>query len=727
MGCNALRRNRYGEHPFTRNMATILDRRGTAAGPPPTGRRPRHHAPIGIGLGILAWLIGVLVLGWAVLFVTKGRFLKHTVENLASSAMHREVRVAGDFQLYFDIVNIRFVADGLTVANPSYASRPFFLSARHLEARVSTIRLIFGQRHLRWLNLDGAAVDAEWDKAHRHNSWTFGDPSKPGKPFQMPVIERATVTGTSVRFRDPQMQLSVDQTIDTVRSTGTRIADSIGFHGTGTLRGNAMTDSGVLLTPNSTVTFGRTNLRLTVDSRSTHIEATGTLPAATQLDGAEFDFMVRGPDARQLFDMINVAIPDTRAYRFTSHLKKDGEAWRFWNLKGRFGDSDLAGDMTILMPGGRLKLVAGLHSQKVDIVDIGPFIGYDPNVLATKGATAAATTQTGKIDHPRILPDAPLRSDAIKLFDARVDYVVKTIRAPHLPVSNVHFTLDLDHSLLALSPMTMDVAGTGHLAADIGLNARGPQVVTDYDIRLSPTSLGTLTKGFGLSDAGTTGTIKARIKMKGTGDSLRQSLATANGRIAIGLPHGTFITSYAQLSEFDIGVFLQKMFQGKLKQPITINCGLIAFTVTDGVARTDPVLIDTDKNVMTANGGFSFKDESLNLEFRSRGKKFSAFSGQSPVGIGGYFAAPKLHIISGQLVARVGAAVALGVVATPIAPVLAFIDFGRTPDTACGPVLAGATAAAQHTEKGGHVKGLGDKADNKEKAAEPKKKFLGIF
>ncbi|MDH7640107.1 AsmA family protein [Sphingomonas oryzagri] len=695
--------------------------------PPPAGpRRMRWSAPIGIGLSIIAIFIGLIVLAWAILFITKGRFLKARFENIASSLSERQVKVAGDFQLYFDPINVKFVADGLSVSNPSWASKPNFLTAGHIDTRISTIRLIFGAKHARWLNLDGAAVDVEWDKSHTHNTWTFGDPDKKGEPFKMPTIERATVTGATVRYRDPQMQLYTDQSIDTVQSTGTRIDNAIRFHGSGTLRGHAVTNSGALLSPNETVAMGRTRFQLTVDGARTHAEATGTLPAATQIDGADMDFTVSGPNARELFDLINVAIPDTRTYRFSSHLRKDGGAWRFWNLRGHFGDSDLAGDMTILMPNGRLKLVAGLHSQKVDIIDIGPFIGYDPHALATKGATAAATTQ-GKADHPRILPDAPLRSEAIKLFDARVDYAVKTIRAPHLPVSNVHATLDLDHNLMKISPLTMDIVGAGKLAADIALNARVPAVVTDYDIRLSPTPLGALMKGFGLKDAGTTGTIKARIKMTGTGDSVRKSLATSNGRIAISLPAGTFWTSYAQLAEFDVGVFVQKLLQDKLKKPIHINCGLIAFTVKDGIAAADPILIDTDKNLMAARGGFSFRDESMNLQFRADAKKFSAFSGQSPVGIGGYFAAPRIRIISPQLLARGGAAVALGIL-TPPAAILAFIDPGDAKSAACGPVLAGDTAAQQHSTKGKPLKLLGTKNDNKAEAAKPKdKKFLGIF
>ncbi|MDB5686860.1 MAG: AsmA family protein, partial [Rhizorhabdus sp.] len=198
------------------------------------------------------------------------------------------------------------------------------------------------------------------------------------------------------------------------------------------------------------------------------------------------------------------------------------------------------------------------------------------------------------------------------------------------------------------------------------------------------------------------------------------TLASSNGRIAIILPRGTFWTQYIQLAEFDIGLFLQKLLQDQLKKPIEVNCGLIAFTVRDGIAAADPVLIDTDKNVMTAKGGFSFKDESLDFAFRADGKKFSLFSGQSPVGIKGYFAAPRLSLISPQLITRSAVGVGLGLVASPLAAVLAFVDVGDAKSAACGPVLAGANASAQRTKKGELRKDVGKVRENRAQAGDRK-------
>jgi uncharacterized protein involved in outer membrane biogenesis len=705
--------------------------RATAPAPDSRIRRDPASTAIAVVVAILSAIVGLILLAWLVLFITKGRFLKPTFEKYASRSAGRPVRVAGDFQLYFAPIDLKFLAEGLTVANPAWAKRKNFFEAKLIDTRIATFRSLFGPKYrINWLGLADGRIDTEWDEKGVRNTWTFGDPNAKGKPFDMPEIMRAAVTGTTLRYRDPPLQFLTDVKFDTVRAQNTSVDNNIRFTGDGTLRAKPFTMNGSLLSANEVLAGGGNKFELHARAvADTRLDISGTLPGATQIEGADLTMFVRGRNMRNLFDFLGVAVPDTRAYRLRSHLTKAGEEWRFTRMTGGFGDSDVAGRMVISMPApeNRLKIVANLTSQKVDIVDLGPFIGYEPTALAAKGATAAVAQGGGT---PRILPDAPLRAESIRNFDAHVDYKVEDIRQPFVPVSNIQMVFDLDHSLMKLSPLTMDVADSGHLSSDISINARLPAVVTDYDIRLSPTPLNKLFRNSGVFNSGTTGTIKARVQMKGTGDTVRESLATSNGRIAVILPKGTFWTQYIQLAEFDVGLFLQKLLQDQLKKPIEVNCGLIAFTVKDGIAAADPILIDTDKNVMTAKGGFSFRDESLNLAFRADGKKFSLFSGQSPVGINGYFAAPSYQIVTPQLLARGGAGVALGVVAAPLAAVLAFVDVGDAKDASCGPVLSGATAAAQRTDDGDKRKDVGGRPENAKKAAKDdkkEKKFLGIF
>ncbi len=695
----------------------------------PDARRRRDWRRI--ALRTLIGIVAAIFLAWAILFITKGRFLKGTFERIASSQSGRTVRVAGDFQFYFNPLNLKFLAEGLSVSNPDWAGGGNVFEAKKLDSSVATLTFLFGRRRVNWLELDGARADLHWDAARKRNTWTFGDPNKPGKKLELPIVRSGLFRDTRIRYRDPQFLL--DGTFDLAPATtaGAQFERAIRATGRGTVRGRPFRLTGELQSPNATIRGGQNRLTARIEvARSVAILA-GTLPGPTELDGSNLAVRLRGRNLSEVFAVLGIITPDTRTYRLTGRMTKDGADWKFTRLRGTFGDSDLAGTLTVTQREPRLLLTADLTSRTLDIVDMSAFVGYDLERVEAQGAAGVIERRGGV---PRLLPDAKLNVEALRNFDARVRYKVGTVRARSLPVSNVDLTLDLNDRLLKLSPLTFAMA-RGNVASDIVIDARRRPAVTDYDIRLSPTPMGRLLAGWGVEEAGTTGTVKARVKLTGTGDTVQESLASSNGRIAIVLPAGSFWTRNIQLSELDLGTFAQKMFEGKLKEPVRINCGLIGFTVRGGVAAADPILIDTQKNVMIGRGGFSFRNESIDLAVRADSKRFSLFAGQSPVGIGGYFAEPRYSVVSPELLSRAGAGLGLALVATPVAGVLAFVDPGDAKGAACGPILTGATARAQRT-KGGEARddvgrGTTAKAENgrsnRGERKEQRKKFLGIF
>jgi uncharacterized protein involved in outer membrane biogenesis len=675
-----------------------------------------------IALGILGAIFAV----WLILFITKGRFLKHPFERTVSSLLNRTVTVRGDFQLYFAPFQIKFYAEGLTVSNPAWASRPNLFSADKIDTRIAPLSLIFGKRHVYWLDLTNGAADLEWNAARDRNSWTFGD-SK-GKPFEFPRIDHATVAGTTVRYLDPRMRLLADLGIDTIISTDARIGKSVGVKGTGQIRDTPFRVTAQLLSPDATVNRGQNQLTLRAWAANNVIDVAGTLPSIADIEDVPLRTRARGRNLAELLDIIGVVIPRTRDYALKAQLVKDGETYRFTGMSGTFGDSDLAGALTVTN-GERVRLDSTFKTRQLDIVDAAPFIGYNPDIVAARGAVAAAAA-TGAAPQ-RILPDAALPVATMQRFDAGLRWRIDVVKSRNVPISDIDLTLALDHGRLALSPLTFAMA-RGNVASDIVFDTRRRPAADSYDIRLASTPMGRLLAGYGVVEAGTTGTVRGRIKLEGRGDTIHDSLSTASGRIAFVMPQGSFWTRNVQLSELDLGTFAYKLFQGKLKEPVAINCGLIAFTVRNGTAAADPILIDTQKNVILGRGGFSFQSEAVDLAVRADGKKFSLFSGQSPVGLQGYFSKPKLNVISPQILGRAGAGLGLAVLATPAAGILAFIDIGDAKSAACGPVLSAATASAQRTTKGKKRDDVGRGTTAKDEKGKDlpgakKHKFLGVF
>lgn len=686
--------------------------------PPPVSRRRRAWR---IARAILIGAVALIAAIWLVLFITKGRFLKRPFESIAGRLTHRDVQVGGDFQLYFAPWRIKFYAERVSVANPGWATRPRLFAADRIVARIAPLSLLFGTRHFHWLDLTNGAIDLEWNAAHDRNTWTFSE-KKGGKPLDLPRIDRASITGTTVRYRDPRMRLLADLSLDTIRSTGARIGEAVGVSGNGQLRDTPFTVAARLLSPDATVARGRNELVMRARAAGNVIDVAGTLPSLAQIEGVPLAVRARGRNLATLLEIIGVVIPTTRDYRLRAQLVQQGQEYRFTRMAGTFGDSDLAGRLTVTN-GERLHLDSTLQTKRLDIIDAAPFIGYNPDIVAEKGAVAAAAA-TGAAP-ARLLPDAALPIATMQRFDADLTWHVAALRSRRVPISDVDLRLDLDRGRLVLSPLTFTMA-RGHVAADAIFDTRQRPSAIRYDIRLAPTPMGRLLAGYGVAEAGTTGTVRGRIELVGRGDTIHDSLATASGRIAFVLPAGALWTRNVELSELDIGTFVQKMFEDELKEPVRINCGLIAFTVRNGIAATDPILIDTQKNVVLGRGGFSFRSEAVDIAIRADAKRFSLFSGQSPVGIAGTFATPRLEVLSPQLLTRAGAGLGLALVATPVAALLAFIDPGDAKAAQCGPVLGAKTAAAQRTGKGEPRKDVGDGTTTVQDKPK-RKKFLGIF
>jgi AsmA family protein len=693
----------------------------------PSAARPgwRRWA-IRIAIGLLTVIAAI----WLVLFVTKGRFLRHPFESIVGKLTHRTVTVGGDFQLYFAPWRIKFVAEKIAVSNPGWATRPNLFTADRIDSRIAPLSLLFGKRRFTWLELTNGAVDLEWTRDHRTNTWTFSD-KKGGKRLEFPRIDVAVVKGTTVRYRDPRMRVTADLALADFQSQDARIGRAVGVRGKGVIRETPFTLTAQLLSPDATANRGKNELVARMRAAGNIVDVTGTLPSIADVENVPLRTRARGKDLSTLLEVIGVVIPRTRTYDLHAQLVKDGDVYRFTKMKGTFGDSDLAGKLTVTH-GERLHLDSTLATEKLDIIDAAPFIGYNPDIVATKGAeAAAAATGAGS---QRVLPDAALPIATMQRFDADLKWTIRTVRSRRVPISNVDLTLALDRGKLTLSPLRFAMA-RGDVSSDLIFDTRERPSLVRYDIRLSPTPLGRLLAGWGVAEAGTTGTVTGRVQLTGRGDTIHDSLASANGRMAFILPAGSLWTGNAQLAELDIGTFVQKMFEKELKEPVRINCGLIAFTVRGGVAAADPILIDTTKNVITGRGGFSFRNEALDLAIRADAKTFSLFSGQSPVGITGNFAHPKIDPISGDLLARAGTGLGLAVVATPLAGVLAFVDVGDAKAAACGPVLSGARANAQRTTKGDKRDDVGrgttakaeDGKGNPGEAKAQRKKFLGIF
>ena len=320
-------------------MEAIASRDEAALAAEPARPRRRRHWLRNVLIAIVVAIFAV----WLVLFVTKGRFLRHPFERFAGSQTGRTVTIGGDFQLYFAPLAIQFLAERVTITNPQWASGPSLLTADKLDARIAPLSLLFGRRHFYTLDMTNGAVDLEWDKAHDRNTWTFGDPNVHGKPLQFPIVDRASVTGTTLRYIDPRMPLSANLRIDPITSTNARIGQAVGVEGDGRVRQTPFRVTARMLSPDATVNRGKNQLVLRAWAANNVIDVSGTLPGLADIENVPLQTRATGRNLAELLRIIGVAIPQTRRYWVDAQLVKDGDVYRFTQMRGRFGASDLAG------------------------------------------------------------------------------------------------------------------------------------------------------------------------------------------------------------------------------------------------------------------------------------------------------------------------------------------------------------------------------------------------
>src|SRR5690606_24463387 len=108
-------------------------------------------------------------------------------------------------------------------------------------------------------------------------------------------------------------------------------------------------------------------------------------------------------------------------------------------------------------------------------------------------------------------------------------------------------------------------------------------------------------------------------------------------------------------------------------EEVKINCGAADLQMQRGVMTPRVFVFDTENALVQIEGNANFKDETLDLDITPRSKGVRVFSLRSPLYVRGTFGDPQAGVQVLPLAARGAGAVALGVLLTPVASLLALV------------------------------------------------------
>ncbi|MEA3105545.1 MAG: AsmA family protein [Gammaproteobacteria bacterium] len=654
-----------------------------------------------IALALLALIITALSLfDWNV--------LRPALARRITTATGRPASIDGDLKIHLWSWNPSAEVYGLTLENPPWADRRLMFAAKRIFVSVSLGRLLRGQVVLPQVEVQEPNIDLERDSKGRA-SWELGTragaPNHDTQPAKVPAIRRLIIERGKLHVVDAMRKLTFSGTLVAAEQAGKDDPSALKIRCTGTLNGKPFTlnaNGGPLLDldPGKPYSF-----KAELTASDIHLDSHVTVRKPFDLGALDVDFVVTGNDLADVFYLTGLALPNTPGYRLTATVHVDGTKFRVDGLKGRLGTSDIAGRGDIETAGARPKLTAKLSSVSLNMADLEPTLGAPaPRETslsadeATSGKPRASRPRAGQAPSPapadagRLLPDADLQVNRVRGMDADVTYKASSVKMPKVPMKEVDFHLVLDNGVLSMDPLSF-VLDQGKFAGKVQIDARGDVPVSDIDMRIDGIDLSQF-KSATMKQAPLEGMMSGRFKFHGAGSSVHKFASSSDGAMSVVIPHGQISDVIAELTGINVlrglGLLLAKG-----QSQTEIRCGIVDFKDHQGRLASTTVYVDTSNVLITGRGEIDLGSENLNLALQGDPKKLRLLRLRSPISLHGTLRHPAVGIKADKLAEQAGVAAALGVLLTPVAAALAFIDPGLAKDKDCSTVLSQADVGVE--------------------------------
>lgn len=641
---------------------------------------------------VLLAVLLVAIFGW--------NWLRGPIERLTLDKTGRELVIGGNLELKFGWPLPRIHAGAVRFANPAWAREKQMLAADAVEITVDLPQLLSGNIVLPEVRLQRPVVFLEHGSGGRKN-WLLDIEQKDEQARIR--IDRLMLDQGRLGYDDAAQKTSIRAEVSTgVRSSNAASnakADgaAVSFTAQGQYQGLPLKAQG-RGGPVLGLRDERTPYPLKADFTvgRTGVKADGTITSLLQFSAMDMRLALRGDSLAQLYPLLGIAFPQTRAYVTEGRIVRSARTWRYEKFSGRIGDSDIAGSLQVDTGGKRPALQAELLSKLLDVEDLGPLIGARPGSVDAAKQAAPPPAQTKVAPKTaqlrpapaRVLPDLPFKTERWNSVDAEVTLKAKTIRrAKELPLEDLAVHLSLRDSVLTLDPLDFGVAG-GHLSAAISLDGRQHPIQARAQVKARKILIAKLFPTVALSQT-SIGQINGEFDLTGKGNSVGRMLANSSGKVGLVVANGEI----SKLMMEKIGLHLWEILVLKVSgdKLIKLRCAVADFAVEDGIMRANALVFDTEVTTIVASGSIDLGEEKLDLTLNQETKNTSPLALRSPIYVRGSFARPEVGVDKGRAAARALGAIALGI-ASPVLALIPLIDAGPGKDSDCRQLIRDARA-----------------------------------
>jgi uncharacterized protein involved in outer membrane biogenesis len=645
------------------------------------------------GLILLPLLLAGLylaVFGWNV--------LRQPLERLVSEKTGRQLSIHGPVDIALGWPYPRLRASAVSFANPPWAVQAQMITAETVDISLDLPQLF--QRTLVFpeVRLQRPVIYLEQGAEGQKNWLLDVDQRDESARLQ---IGRLILDGAQLGYDDIRQKTRLSAELSSLNPSDNPTAspatpaqatgDALVFSVVGRFQGLplkakgkggavlALLDDSVPYPLDGEVTIGHTVARFS-----------GQVTSLLKLTAINGQMALEGASLAQLYPLLGIAFPETRAYATRGQLVHSQQDWRYTKFSGRIGDSDVAGSLQVDLQGKRPVLTADLVSRRLDLADLGPLIGAWPGRAQAASqalATVPANPEAATPERVRVLPDMPFKSARWDSVDAEVSLRAASIRADNLPLDDFSAHLSLRDAQLTLDPLNFGVAG-GQLAGRIVMDGRHAPIQTRAQIKARKLLIARLFPAVDLNKT-SIGQLNGEFDLSGSGDSVRGMLATANGKLGLVVNGGEISRLMMERAGLHLWEILELNVAGDKR--IRIRCGVADFAVKDGIMQAEALIFDTEVTTLIGTGKIDLGQETLDLTLNQKTKNTSPLALRSPIRVSGYFAQPETRVDKGPMAARAFGAIALGMV-NPLLALIPLIDAGPGSDSDCRQLIRDARA-----------------------------------
>jgi uncharacterized protein involved in outer membrane biogenesis len=368
--------------------------------------------------------------------------------------------------------------------------------------------------------------------------------------------------------------------------------------------------------------------------------------------------LTRGPGSAIRFGLVAESLAKLRAglpgVPFTMNGSYAGSRDKdeLKDLKGRIGESDISGRVSISRVGKR-QVEVELASPRIDLT---PFLA---KAVDNAGKTKPKPSSKAKF----IFDEAPLPLDALKGIDARLHLVATEVVFAAGALRDVDATLTIGGGRLALEGRAKD-RFKGAINGSVKL-AAASDGAADLQLDVAAKSLRTgLLAGDAIEPSqAPAASVVANLVARGA--TARQMASSANGRVLVTQEPGKIASGVIGTVGGDIvGQLASKLnpFAAQEKH-MQLECTIVRVDIVDGQATVRPVLMQSEKVAIIASGKIDLHTEALRFDFNTRPRRGVGITpgmfANPFIEIAGTLASPTLGVSSKGAIAG-GAAAATG-------------------------------------------------------------------